>query len=164
MLRRQCTLFLPARRVGERKKMFQSTWREFQFFYFFILAGPEKGNYTSWANVVTTPYTSKCSLTAPRQPIISLFCLVEMNRSQMLGISSIPSWKGVNQIVLACLCKKKKNKWRGPHKKSGVSTNQRNDDAIETFDKKGRRSRRNANVYSGYRTSSVTRAFVTRRA
>jgi hypothetical protein len=28
------TLFLPARRVGERKKMFQSTWREFQFFYF----------------------------------------------------------------------------------------------------------------------------------
>lgn len=35
------TLFLPARRVGE--KMFQSTWREFQFF-FFILAGPEKGN------------------------------------------------------------------------------------------------------------------------
>lgn len=36
------------------------------------------------------------------------FLSVEMNRSLMLGISSIPSWKGVNQIVLACLCKKKR--------------------------------------------------------
>jgi hypothetical protein len=62
---------------------------------FFILDGPEKGNYTSWANVVTTPYTSKCSLTAPRQPIISLFSL---GRDESLSDAG----NLVNSVVKRC--------------------------------------------------------------
>jgi hypothetical protein len=45
------------------------------FNFFFILACPEKGNYILAGLMCghDTIYTLKCSLTAPRQPIISLF-------------------------------------------------------------------------------------------